>query len=226
MSLTSSVTRLSQVARRLPVSNIRPLSAPAAAPADKEKRYVRIAGPSCYASKQDIAIFLKDHDIALPGGLKSLVQGQSDVYQNHSIWLMEADSQPEAFDVASRISGRVLGMKLVRAVAVDQKLYDGLLAVPQQADRSTSLRKRMNIISPQKDERGRALLARNLHNQLSSRVLWSFFSAYDVVDVRHLRKSGVACIVFASEAEAERALRERKNLPLQQQQSIGLKIHD
>lgn len=200
--------------------------APALSP-EKEKRYIRIAGPSSYATEQDLTLFLKNHDVALPKSQASIVQGQSDVFQNHSIWLVEAGSQNEAVDVASLISGRVLGLKLIRAAAVDKKMYDNMVAVPgpEQKGRNTSLRKRMNIIAPTPQERGRALLARNLAFQLHPRVLWSFFGAYDVVDVKHLRRSGVACIVFESKEEAHRALRERNNMVLQGQQSIALKLH-
>lgn len=198
--------------------------------ADREKRYVRIAGPSSYASKEDIAYFLGQHDIPIPDGRKSIVQGQSDIFQNHSVWVMETQSQREASDIASKISGRVLGLKLIRAAAVDQKLYDGLVAPAesQGSDKTkhTSLRKRMAVIAPHKNERGRALLAKNLAHGLYPRALWSFFSAYDVVDVRHLRRSGVACIIFETEQEACRALRERKNVPLQRQYPLALKMHE
>lgn len=194
--------------------------------ADREKRYVRIAGPSSYASKDDVLLFLQQHGISDEFKRQALVQGQSDVFQNHSVWVMETDSQSQALDIVGRISGRVLGLKLIRAAAVDQKLYDGLVTPSNQKTKSSSLRKRMSIIAPTNEERGRALLARHLQPSLYPRTLWSFFSGYDVVDVRHLRRSGVACIIFESEEEACRALRERKNVPLLHQYPIALKMHD
>lgn len=228
MALHNSMTRMTQIARSVPSTMIRQFAstpAPALTP-EREKRFVRIAGPSSYASKEDVTYFLQQHGIPLNQGPKSIVQGQSDVFQNHSIWVLETESQNVATDIASRISGRVLGLKLIRAAPVDQKLYDGLLGPGEQRVRSTSLRKRMSVIAPTREERGRALLARNLQSQLHPRALWSFFSAYDVVDVRHLRRSGVACIVFKTEEEANRALRERNNISLQHQQTIVLKIHE
>lgn len=189
----------------------------------REKRYVRIAGPASYASRDDIALFLHGHGVGTDSS-QNIVQGQSDVFQNHSVWLIETGSQREATNIANKISGRVLGLKLIRAAAVDQKLYDGLLAPSESGGRS--LRKRLSIIAPKKEERGHCLLARNLPQNLYPRVLWSFFSAYEVVDIRHLRRSGVACIVFDSEMEANRALRERKNVPLQRQFPLSLKIHE
>lgn len=231
MSVYNSALRVSQLSRRMPPSVARQFSTASPAPAlspEKEKCYVRIAGPSSYASKQDVRLFLKDH--AISNGTisaSSIIQGQSDVFQNHSIWLVKVESQNDAVDIASNISGRVLGLKLIRAAAVDQKMYDNMVAVPtpDQKGRNLSLRKRMNVIAPAPEERGRALLARNLTFQLHPRVLWSFFGAYDVVDVKHLRRSGVACIVFQSEDEACRALRERNNMVLQGQQPISLKLH-
>lgn len=135
------------------------------------------------------------------------------------------DSQEDAVDLASRVSGRVLGLKLTRAAAVDQKLYDGLMATPPPS-RASSLRKRLTIIGPKREERGRTLLVRQLQPNISSRAIWAFFGAYDIVDVRYLRRSGVACVVFQSEEEASRALRERKNIPIQRQFSISLKMHE
>lgn len=228
MALHLQVNRMAQAARRMPTTLLRnyvSTPAPTTLP-DREKRFLRIAGPSSYASKDDIVHFLDNYGIPLQSGKKNIVQGQSDIFQNHSIWVLETDSQKEAVDYASRISGRILGMKLIRAAAVDQKLYQSLIGNSEQKTRSTSLRKRMHIIAPSPDERGRVLLARNLPYQLYPRALWTFFSAYDVVDVRHLRRSGVACIVFKTEEEACRALREKQNVPINRQNPMALKIHE
>lgn len=201
-----------------------------------EKRYVRIAGPASYATRTDLELFLSSHGVspdAPPGRpelVNGLVQGQSDVFQNQSVWIYDAGSAAAAEDVASRISGRVAGLKLVRAAPVDQRLVEEMLAVPEQANNQrrgrTSLRKRMNVIKPEPDERGRALLATNLPYNLSPRFLWGFFASYELVAVRHLRKSGVACLVFSTVEEAYRGMRERANLPIQgNKQQISLKLH-
>lgn len=191
---------------------------------DRLKRYVRLAGPASYSSRDDILNFLQEQGIE-PPPKTSVVQGQSDVLQNHSIWMIETGSQEDAMNIASRVSGRVLGLKLIRAAAVDQKLYDSLMST-SAASRASSLRKRLTIIGPKREERGRTLLVRQLQPSVSSRAIWAFFGSYDVVDVRYLRRSGVACVVFQSEDEASRALRERKNTPIQRQFNVSLKMHE
>lgn len=197
-----------------------------------EKRFVRIAGASSYATRHDLELFLESHDVERPPSPSphDLVQGQSDIFQNQAIWIFDAGNAEAASAVAGRISGRVAGMKLVRAAAVDQRVVDDLLAVPGRTRTGASkpsLRKRMNVIQPMTEERGRALLVTNLPFSLPARFLWSFFAAYEIVAIRHLRKSGVASVIFATEEEAARALRERANLPIQNSKSlIGLKAHD
>lgn len=217
MALQSACTRTPRL--------LRLLSTTAPRLPGTEKRYVRIAGPAAHASQLDISLFLNQHSSS--PAPHTLQQGQSDIYQNHSVWVFDAGSQPDAEKVASRISGRSLGLKLIRAAAVDQRIVDGLLAVPEAGiQRKATLRKRLNIIAPVGDQRGRALLATNLPYLLQPRLLWAFFGGYDVVDVRHLRKSGVACVVFTTNEEAERALRERSNFALQGKNVISLKMHE
>lgn len=199
-----------------------------------EKRFVRIAGPSSHATRTDLEYFLSKHGIdscsTTPQGsrISNLVQGQADIFQNQSIWIYDAGSSDAAANAAALLSGRVAGMKLVRAAAVDERLVDEMLATPQQAKgRRMTLRRRMNIIKPDEHERGRTLLATNLPNNMAPRFLWSFFASYDVVDIRHLRRSGVACIVFDSASEAFRAMRERTNLPIQgNKQQVVLRLHE
>lgn len=192
---------------------------------EKEKRFVRIAGPASYVSRHDMNIFLEHHGVSSESIKRSLVQGQSDIFQNHTVWFLETNSQEDAAEMTARISGRVLGLKLIRAAAVDRRLMENMVGM-SDSDKKVSLRRRMSVIAPSPDERGRALLARNLLQNLQPRVLWAFFSAYDVEDIRLLRRSGVACVVFETAAEANRALRERSNLLLQNQQQISLKMHD
>lgn len=207
-----------------------------------DKRYVRIAGPASYASTDDIRLFLGQNGVQLPKISSSsmssseekvapmLVQGQADVYQNHSVWLYDAGDAEHARQIASQISGKVVGLKLIRASPIDDKIVRNMITPPATTVRSgrqkTTLRRRMNVIAPSQDEKGRALLATNLPYNMHPRVLWSFFTAYDVLDVRVLRKSGVACIIFESENEAYRALRERSNLMIQNKNVIGLKMHE
>lgn len=209
-----------------------------------EKRYVRIAGPASYASSDDLRLFLGQNGVQLPNFSSSssecsseehvtapmLVQGQSDVYQNHSVWLYDAGDETRARQIASQISGKVIGLKLIRASPIDQKIVTNMVSPPTTTVRSgrqrTTLRRRMNVIAPTQDEKGRALLATNLPYNLHPRLLWSFFTAYDVLDIRVLRKSGVACIVFENQNEAYRALRERSNLMIQNKNIIGLKMHE
>lgn len=194
--------------------------------ARSEKRYVRIAGPAAYATRRDVTNFLKQHDTS-PRLSTSLVQGQSDIFQNHSVWLFDAGDQKTATTISSRISGRILGLKLVRAVPVDDRIFSNMVSAPSRGDnRRNTLRRRLNIIAPKQGERGRVLLVTNLPHLLQPRLLWSFFASYDVTDVRHLRRSGVACVVFTTEREAARALRERSNFSLQGQQTVMLKIHE
>ncbi|KAI0560074.1 RNA recognition motif [Gracilaria domingensis] len=190
------------------------------------KQYVRIAGPSCYASSSDIVNFLNEQSIHVNKSVGSLVQGQSDIYQNHSVWVYNADNQANAEQIVSKISGKVLGLKLIRAAAIDQKIVNSMLNVQERPGSGrVTLRKRLNLIAPAPDERGRTLLASNLPHLLQPRHLWSFFSNYEVVDVKHLRRSGVACVIFSSQKEAERALRERANLHLHGKQIVYLKMH-
>lgn len=192
---------------------------------DREKRYIRLAGPASYCTRDDVMNFLQQHTLNVFPKM-AIAQGQSDIFQNHSIWMIETPSEKMATQVASCISGRVLGLKLVRAAPVDQKLYDNFIAAPNNNARLSSLRKRLTIIAPKPEERGRALLVRQLRSHITSRAIWAFFGAYDVVDVRYLRKSGVACIIFQTEEEASRALRERKNMPIQHQFKVSLKMHE
>lgn len=201
-----------------------------------EKRFVRIAGPSSYATKTDLELFLASQGVKpetptdSPEMVHGLVQGQSDVFQNQSIWIYDAGSAAAAADVASRVTGRIAGLKLVRAAPVDLRIVEEMLAVPTAGSSAkkarTSLRKRMNVIRPKPDERGRALLATNLPFNMSPRMLWGFFASYELVSIRHLRKSGVACLVFSTVEEAYRGMRERANLPIQgNKQHIALKLH-
>lgn len=151
------------------------------------------------------------------------------MFQNQSIWVYDAGSASAAGDAAARLSGRITGLKLVRAAAIDDRLVSEMLATPQKgrSNRRLSLRRRMNVIQPLPEERGRALLATNLPFNLSTRFLWSFLASYEVETIRHLRKSGVACAVFATEDEAYRAMRERSNLPIQgNKQQVILKLHE
>lgn len=194
--------------------------------APSEKHYVRIAGPSYYASRADISLFLTENKTSMPSA-QGLHQGQSDIFQNHSVWIYDAGTQSEAEDVASRISGKSLGLKLIRAVPVDQRIVDHLTEPPEKgATRGASLRKKLNIIAPRGEERGRTLLVSNLPHLLQPRMLWGFFAAYEVENVRHLRRSGVACVIFMSDTEAERALRERANFALAGGHVVSLKMHD
>ena len=210
--LRSSAIRLLQTeSRQLPPS---------------DKHYVRIAGPSSYANRADVALFLSQNLTTLPES-PILQQGQSDIYQNHSIWIYDAGSQAEAEKTASQISGKSLGLKLIRAAPVDQRIVDHLTDPPTKGSfQKASLRKKLNIIAPQGDERGRTLLVSNLPHLLQPRMLWGFFASYEVSAVRHLRRSGVACVIFRTQGEAERALRERANFALSGGHVVNLKMHD
>lgn len=223
--------------RRVPAASIarRYLSAEAShvqQATSREKRFVRIAGPASYASREDIELFLKRNGVEKgPSATSetssySLQQGQADVFQNHSIWVFDAGSQDAARVASEKISGKVAGLKLVRAAPIDARLVNEMTMLSASKNRRTTLRKRMNVIAPTDEERGRALLASNLPVHMPSRVVWSFFGAYEVCDVRHLRKSGVACIVFATADDAHRAMRERSNLRIQNKNTIVLKMHE
>lgn len=205
-------------------------------PLAREKRFVRIAGPASYASPADIDCFLSENgfdaakyaDEEAVAVNKStyprLTQGKADVFQNHSIWIVDAGSEEEAERITSSISGKVAGLKLVRAAAVDARLVEDFLGASAKKGHH-NLRKRMSIIAPKADEHGRCLLATQLPHNLPPRHLWSFFGAYDVEAVRLLRKSCVACIVFSTSQEAERALRERANLSIHSRGKVTLTMH-
>lgn len=200
-------------------------------PTMSAKTYVRIAGPASYATRTDIHQFLNSHHVNPPSLHPTtslphydLVQGSFDVFQNQSIWLLATPSESVARSIVHKISGRVAGLKLIRAAAIDQRLVDDMMGTSNRSRRN--LRRRMNVIAPTEEERGRALLATNLPYGLAPRFLWGFFASYEVEAIRHLRKSGVACVVFKDENEACRALRERSNLPVQgNKQCLSLRMH-
>lgn len=214
----------------------RPLStttATSARPA-ADRRYVRIAGPSSYATRNDLEDFLRQHGVqpqtptSVAPATHDLVQGQADVFQNQAVWIYDAGTPAAAADIAGRISGRIAGMKLIRAAAVDQRVVDEMTAVPDAGAKSRpSLRKRMNAIKPGPEERGRSLLVTNLPFTMPARFLWSFFASYEIIKIKHLRRGGVASVVFSTEEEAYRAMRERSNLPIQNSKTqVSLKMHE
>jgi hypothetical protein len=175
--------------------------------------------------------------IALAESIPLLAQGQSDLFMNHSVWVFDAGSRAAAADAVEKLSGKVCGLKLVRAAAVDRKIVQDLVGSlpalgpksPASSSReggpSSHRRRRMHVIGPLAHERDRALLLTGLPNMLPVRHVWAFFGSYEVVNVRLLRKDGVASVVFRTPDEAQRALRERANLPLQDQERTQIKQH-
>ncbi len=165
-----------------------------AMPRAGDKRFVRIAGASNYASAEDIKHFMRRNGVDVPENVDNmslstcndkplpvLTQGQADVFQNHSVWLYDAGSYEQAAEISSKLAGKVVGMKLARASTIDSTLVSSLFkldASPQK--RKVTLRRRMAVISPEIEERGRTVLCTQLEPHMSPRMIWSFFSTFDV----------------------------------------------
>jgi hypothetical protein len=166
-------------------------------------------------------------------GTPLLGQGKCDIFMNHSVWMYEAESGADAQDIVRKISGKVCGMRLVRASAVDlnvAKEVPGVVAPERAPEISPGIRLahrwRMGIIAPSPEERDRVLLVVGLPKMVSPRSVWSFFGAYDVIAVRMLRRDGMASVVFRETTEAHRALRERGNLPLNDHGKVTIKMYN
>jgi hypothetical protein len=249
-----------------------------------DRRYVRLAGMTSYANRDDVVHFMEKngvditpltaaHDLrfAIPArshtrpvventasetdseaeestrssvativadvagdapDVPLLAQGQADAFLNTSVWLYDAGSREAANVAAAKLSGKVCGLKLIRTATVDAKVVgeligtDNLKTQPNKQGQSNHpLRRRMTVISPLPHERDRAILLMGLPAMLPPRSLWAFFGMYDVAAVRLLRKERVASVVFRSPDEARRALRERSNLPFNNQAPVFMKMH-
>jgi hypothetical protein len=249
-----------------------------------DRRYVRLAGMTSYANRDDVVHFMErngvdvtpltaGHDLrfAIPArshtrplfenaasetdseaeesnrssvatgvgaaagdapDVPLLAQGQADVFLNNSVWLYDAGSKEAANAAAAKLSGKVCGLKLVRAATVDAKIVGELIETedikPQphkKGSSSSPLRRRMTVIAPLPHERDRAILLMGLPSMVPPRALWAFFGMYDVAAVRLLRRERVASVVFRSPDEARRALRERSNLPFNNQTPVFMKMH-
>lgn len=204
-----------------------------------DRRFVRISGAASYVSGEDMKLFMKRNGVELPENpdtttrstcydtpMPLLLQGSSDVFQNYSIWVYDAGSQDEAKEVSTKLAGKMVGMKLVRAAAVDIRLISDMVSPNSRNRKRTTLRKRLHIIAPKIEERGRTLLCTNLEMNMSPRVLWGFFGSFDVLDIRMLRRSGVASVIFRTEEEALRAIRERSNVSIQNRGRVTLKMFE
>lgn len=204
-----------------------------------DRRFVRITGSASNVSGEDVKLFMQRNGVELPENpdttslstcygtpIPLLLQATSDVFQNNATWIYDAGSQEEAKDVCAKLAGKVVGMKLVRASNVDIRLVSDNVKPDNSNRKRLTLRKRLHVIAPKMEERGRTLLCTNLEVNMSPRSLWSFFSVYDVIDVRMLRRSGVASVVFRNKAEAHRAIRERSNVHLQSRARISIKMFE
>lgn len=148
-----------------------------------------------------------------------LMQVQADPFINHAVWLYDAGTEEEAFTIAQRLAGKVCGLKLIRASSVDEGVASDLSAMPiksgeDKAARVSRRKRRMAILAPENEERSRTLIISALPEMLSPRYLWGFFGTYGVREVKLLRRDRVASVVFDTEDEARRALRERSNFEI------------
>eukprot|EP00171_Calliarthron_tuberculosum_P011401 IDg11401t1 len=147
-----------------------------------DRRFVRISGASSYVSSDDIKLFMQRNDVNLPENPNTtslsmcydtptplLLQGSSDVFQNYSIWVYDAGTQEEAMEVSTKLAGKMVGMKLVRASAVDIRLISDMVNPNSNNRKRATLRKRLHIIAPKIEERGRTLLCTNLEMNMSPR---------------------------------------------------------
>jgi hypothetical protein len=245
-----------------------------------DRRYVRLAGLSSYASREDVIHFMERNGIDVsslksareahfPASARShfrfpgsaadeaepdadaeeasavaadsptldvpnvplLAQGQADVFLNHAVWVYDAGSGESATEAAAKLSGKICGLKLVRAAPVDSNLVEDLIGTKflrsprKQGQQVPALRRRMSVIAPLPHERDRSVLMMGLPPRALPRALWAFFGAYDVAAIRLLRKERVASVVFRSPDEALRAIRERSNLSLHDHGRLSLKMH-
>lgn len=161
-----------------------------------------------------------------------LGQGLRDVFENTSIWVYDAGSSEAARVVASKLHGKICGLKLTRASPVDERIarelvgrLDGDSIEPRDRPKEKRGRWRMHLIAPDTDERDRTLLLTGLPYLLPPRHIWAFFGTYDVVSVRLLRKSQVASVLFSTVADAKRAHRERANLPMNIHERMSIQEH-
>lgn len=211
-------------------SNVHAFSTAAVAERTRERRFVRLSGVTSYAGAEDVKLFLKRNEVELPDPETSteplisvLKQGTADVFQNVSIWVYDAGSAESAVDAASKLNGRVAGMKLVRAAAVDLRVVSDLIGEAPR-HRRRSLRRHLFVIAPAPEEYGRTVIVTNIPPNTNPRSLWGFFGTYDVTDVRFLRRSGVASVVMRTSEEAMRAIRERNNISLQGRGQVTVKM--
>lgn len=194
----------------------------------RNRQYVRISGVSSYANVDDVSLFISRNGVQLPGKAPEVLrQGTSDVFQNQAIWVYDAGSFDSAMSAASQLTGRVCGMRLVRASVADLHVVGDIIGKPVRRHRGgRNLRTFMNRLQPEPNERGRTVVITNLPFHLPPKNVWSFFSNYDVVDVRMLRRAGVATVVFRSVDEAARAIRERNNVSIQGRDPVSIKMFE
>lgn len=150
-------------------------------------------------------------------------------FMNHSTWIYETESYEDANDIASKLTGKVCGMKLVRVAAVDSRIAKEAPGLPAEyllpLERPGDKRSPLNVLAPSSNERDRSLLLTGLPAMLYPRTLWAFFGAYDVADVRLLRRFAIASVVFRDVSEMERAFRDRGSMTLNGQDGMKISYH-
>lgn len=160
-----------------------------------------------------------------------LAQGSSEAFMNISTWYYEAESSEEARDIASKLRGKVCGMKLVRAAPVDQRVVSevpGFIVGTGQIgnrNRGPDRKREVGLIMPANEERDRCLLVTGLRHMTYPRTVWGLFRGYDIAHVRLLRKAGIASVVFREVSEMERAFRERSNLQVHGHPDLRVGYH-
>ena len=236
-TISRHVTRLASTGTSYPTIAPRAMTAQsfstdAVAGRRGERRFVRMSGLTSYAGSEDVKLFLKRNEVELPDPTSSaeplisgLKQGTSDVFQNVAIWVYDAGDPETAIEAAAKLNGRVAGMKLVRAAAVDLRVVADLIA-SSPGKKRRSLRRHLHVIAPAPQEYGRTIIVTNVQPNTSPRSIWGFFGAYDVLDVRLLRRSGVAVVVLRTPEEATRAIRERNNVSLQGRGPVSVKMFE
>lgn len=161
-----------------------------------------------------------------------LAQSKSEAFMNISTWYYEAESPEDARDIASKLRGKVCGLKLIRAAAVDQRVVSevpGFVMDPPKVDKKRGgphfPKSIAGLIAPSNEERDRCLLVSGLRHMTYPRTVWGFFRGYDVAHVRMLRKPGIASVVFREVSDMERAFRERSNLKVHGHPDLRVSHH-
>lgn len=156
-----------------------------------------------------------------------LCQTGTDSFLNQAIWAYDAGTEEQARETCEKLSGKICGLRLVRVSVTDERILREYSSF-RRSSLSSSESSHPSFhehIAPGSHERDRAIFLYNLPSEVPARFIWAFFGMYDVSVVRLLRKQKIVSVVFRTPDEAQRAIRERQNLPLHGRGRTAMRMH-